>query len=515
MEGVMYLPPIHGEVSGSDYGAEAVTYSPYGPAAWNQHHDTTTDRTYRMEKHLNGLEKSVKGHGYEGHLVLENPYPDFSALNLNTSIKSESHFDDYRTVRYVSPGGPLGGDLTAASDTGSSPAEDWSPQFHFNQVNRNSTTSSPQNWTASSSHDMAFPRRSFWTADLDQPHPSHQSGAYPQGAVIPQETQHFPDPNPEPIPYDNADSIRLTSQPPQHLKLLTTQPSSSAETSDDDDSAMQDQDDAKDTDYLPSSSSRRRASANTSRSPTLSRRGNSRRTTLPTEPSTRISKPTTSPTAKRKSKGRKSTATPTSSATIPLTPPPRPFICPFAMYGCPSTFTAKNEWKRHISSQHLQLGFYRCDIGACNPDNHPSASPYSTSRTHNDFNRKDLFTQHLRRMHRRNGVEKADFERELEGVRGRCWVRRRDGPMGVQCEGCGRVSSGWEDWVECLGGHVEKDGFKISVGEYGTALKDWAIREGVVGETEHGRLALWGSKGLGSGGVGLVGGDEDAEGEDE
>lgn len=523
MEGMMYLP--FQDVSGNDYGAETVPYGAYSSAYFD---DTTTDidrphhhnhnhhHHHHFEKHLGMLEKTNKG--FDRHLILEGAYPGVSALDLSASLRAHSHPDYDRTRRYVSPSGPFGGDVTTASDTGSSPGEDWSPQLQFSSVSQHSSTSSPQTWTASSSSDIPISGRSFWTSDHSNysgiEH-THQSGAYPQAAVIPQETQHYPDPGPEPLSYENTDSIRLTSQP-QHLKLLTNQLTSSEDSSDDgDESTMPDPEDSKDADYTPSSNPRRRTPATTSRSPTLSRRAPSRRTTLPTEPPTRIAKSTNSPTTKRKSKGRKPTATPTASTAVPLAPPPRPFICPFAVYGCPSTFTAKNEWKRHISSQHLQLGFYRCDIGACNPDNHPAASPYSTSRTHNDFNRKDLFTQHLRRMHRRVGVERADFERELDGIRGRCWVRRREGPSGVQCEGCARSNSGWEEWVECLGGHVEKDGFKINVGEYGTALKEWAIREGVVGQTDNGRLALWGSKGMGSNGGGMVGGDEDAEGEDE
>ncbi|EZF70942.1 hypothetical protein H105_06858 [Trichophyton soudanense CBS 452.61] len=39
----------------------------------------------------------------------------------------------------------------------------------------------------------------------------------------------------------------------------------------------------------------------------------------------------------------------------------RIFTCVFAPYGCTSSFASKNEWKRHVLSQHLQLGFYRCD----------------------------------------------------------------------------------------------------------------------------------------------------------
>ncbi|KAK4150856.1 hypothetical protein C8A00DRAFT_17660 [Chaetomidium leptoderma] len=82
--------------------------------------------------------------------------------------------------------------------------------------------------------------------------------------------------------------------------------------------------------------------------------------------------------------------------------PVRPFSCVFDFAGCGGTFASKNEWKRHVASQHLLLNYWRCPEDACAP---PAGSPSSTHHTHTSqpngaiFNRKDLFTQHLRRMH--------------------------------------------------------------------------------------------------------------------
>ncbi|KAI4762548.1 hypothetical protein E4T52_04026 [Aureobasidium sp. EXF-3400] len=66
------------------------------------------------------------------------------------------------------------------------------------------------------------------------------------------------------------------------------------------------------------------------------------------------------------------------------------YPCPFLPYGCPASFSSKNEWKRHLNTQHLSLSTYRCDL--CIPKPSSSSSPQQT----NDFNRKDLFIQHLR-----------------------------------------------------------------------------------------------------------------------
>ncbi|KAJ9156340.1 Hydrogen peroxide stress regulator 1 [Pleurostoma richardsiae] len=125
----------------------------------------------------------------------------------------------------------------------------------------------------------------------------------------------------------------------------------------------------------------------------------------------------------------------------------RPFVCVFSFAGCTSTFASKNEWKRHVSSQHLLLHFWLCTEGACAQNKNggtPPASPSlpssssgksagargkvgaaaaaaaaaaSASSNRNAsspalpngaiFNRKDLYTQHLRRMHTPPHIKKA------------------------------------------------------------------------------------------------------------
>ncbi|KAJ5117963.1 hypothetical protein N7448_004390 [Penicillium atrosanguineum] len=184
----------------------------------------------------------------------------------------------------------------------------------------------------------------------------------------------------------------------------------------------------------------------------------------------------------------------------------RTFVCSFAPYGCESTFVSKNEWKRHVTSKHLQLGFYRCDVGKCSVDTHqispnnfvtPSPSPKSTSSTSapvqpNDFNRKDLFTQHLRRMHapwlqsgRRRApteVEHAAFEESLNQVRPRCWYSLRQPPHQSHCGFCQELFVGegsWDARMEHVGRHFER---KTHLGEEleDLLLRDWALREGIL-----------------------------------
>ncbi|KAJ4306187.1 hypothetical protein N0V88_000983 [Collariella sp. IMI 366227] len=64
----------------------------------------------------------------------------------------------------------------------------------------------------------------------------------------------------------------------------------------------------------------------------------------------------------------------------------RPFNCVFDFAGCPSTFASKNEWKRHVATQHLLLNYYVCTDGAC-----ATKPPPSSPCTGAIFNRKDLF----------------------------------------------------------------------------------------------------------------------------
>ncbi|KAJ5706601.1 hypothetical protein N7488_006402 [Penicillium malachiteum] len=200
---------------------------------------------------------------------------------------------------------------------------------------------------------------------------------------------------------------------------------------------------------------------------------------------------------------RRRAATSTSSTGSSL----RTFVCSFARYGCESTFVSKNEWKRHVTSQHLQLGFYRCDVGKCSMHTQNSSSCSSIhsslpqSRTPspapgqpNDFNRKDLFTQHQRRMHapwlqsgrRRTptDAEHAAFEASLEGVRQRCWVGLRTQPLQSQCVFCNETFTGdgsWDVRMEHIGRHFERDDRQsLGAESEDLSLREWGLNEGIL-----------------------------------
>ncbi|KAF2836430.1 hypothetical protein M501DRAFT_939403, partial [Patellaria atrata CBS 101060] len=175
------------------------------------------------------------------------------------------------------------------------------------------------------------------------------------------------------------------------------------------------------------------------------------------------------------------------------------FPCPFANYSCKSSFSSKNEWKRHVHTQHIKLGFWRCDL--C-----PTTTDGSNVPSYNDFNRKDLFTQHLRRMHstrdyvpKRRRDQSAPVkpptdehpvtEENLVDHQTRCYHRIREPPTQSSCLFCTKTFSGsgsWEDRMEHVGKHFEKE--KKGVSDFLNAsnwktdpfLQDWLLTEGLI-----------------------------------
>ncbi len=180
----------------------------------------------------------------------------------------------------------------------------------------------------------------------------------------------------------------------------------------------------------------------------------------------------------------------------------RPFPCAFSFAGCTSTFGSKNEWKRHIASQHLCLTYYRC-----------SSCPQSTAEGKgNEFNRKDLFTQHLRRMHAPFAIKKAlskadsklqaEWEQHVKDMQASCLVHRRQPPQRSACPkpDCSNVFEGagsWDDWTEHVGRHMEKG----EAGRLGVdrLLAKWALDQGIIERKEDGEYRLIGSEREGGG----------------
>jgi len=180
----------------------------------------------------------------------------------------------------------------------------------------------------------------------------------------------------------------------------------------------------------------------------------------------------------------------------------RPFPCAFSFAGCASTFGSKNEWKRHISSQHLCLQYYRCS----------SCPQSSADGKGNEFNRKDLFTQHLRRMHAPFAIKKAlskgdgklqaEWDAHVKDMQTTCLVTRRQPPQRSACPkpDCQSIFEGpgsWDEWTEHVGRHMEKgEASRIGVDPL---LAKWALEECIIesmGEDEY-RLCAGNGTGVG------------------
>jgi hypothetical protein len=240
-------------------------------------------------------------------------------------------------------------------------------------------------------------------------------------------------------------------------------------------------DDQADSDYKPKRNNRKRAHSNPSESISGKR--------------VRIStgrKSSNVSTESRKKKTRRASNSNNQNLNIKTTGAARPFLCPFAKYGCSATFGSKNEWKRHVATQHVRIGYWRCDL--CQPS-HDSAN---TTTYYNDFNRKDLFMQHLRRMHatpetpNSSAKDSSDDstlpvnEANLPRHQQRCFNKVRDLPESSSCLFCSRTFRGpnsWDERMEHVGRHFEKDGSTckdVTTWRVDKGFQQWLLNEGLV-----------------------------------
>ncbi|CAN9341327.1 unnamed protein product [Alternaria alternata] len=241
---------------------------------------------------------------------------------------------------------------------------------------------------------------------------------------------------------------------------------------------------ASDSDYSPSSSRKRRRSttSNSSSSRTLKRRKPIRKDSV-------VPSPTESVKLERKPRRASKTSKASTESSIQAEDR-RAFPCPLAAYGCTSNFSSKNEWKRHVSTQHIKLGYWRCDLCPPSTDSNDAHTLY-----YNDFNRKDLFTQHLRRMHAapkdKSSRTQKDYpvsEENLPKHQARCNLQLRDPPQHSTCLFCKRIFVGatsWDERMEHVGRHLEKDGSRLEMLDPATwnvdeKLERYLIDEGLI-----------------------------------
>ncbi|KAF3287545.1 hypothetical protein TWF970_007265 [Orbilia oligospora] len=126
----------------------------------------------------------------------------------------------------------------------------------------------------------------------------------------------------------------------------------------------------------------------------------------------------------------------------------KPYLCIFGFVGCSARFGARNEWKRHIATQHLFLYRYICDHQDCVEKNKAKTA----------FNRGDLFMKHLERMHaipnlgdRKPGdPELIAWKKEMRETKHRC-EQLRPPPQRMTCGFCPTTfEEGDKTWTELI-----------------------------------------------------------------
>jgi hypothetical protein len=222
----------------------------------------------------------------------------------------------------------------------------------------------------------------------------------------------------------------------------------------------------------------------------------------------RASKASSSPAVKR---GRTTKPVPKAAAKDSLNSThARAFICVFGFAGCTSTFASKNEWKRHVSSQHLNLNSWVCELGPCGKVQNQSKKDGGDLVKGSEFNRKDLFTQHLRRMHapfavKRQNKTKPEWEERVKELQVSSLRVKRQPPTQLACPlgDCDALFEGytcWDDRMEHVAKHLEKAAVSGGMDKFSVEQEDdnflvnWALTECIIEPKAGGGYKLCGEK---------------------
>lgn len=447
---------------------------------------TTANRTAELQLRLLNMEKSVAGHPQIYTATRDAGDSSFSCYPaLGAATLPDRHELQPRTgpnARYMSPSGSWGGDRSG-TEVDSSPSEgSRSPRSVW-------AFGSPYMQQEYTQDSLTFsPNRQIYHQAMETTEHPFPAGDQPSfcHSVTPQEIQHYPDPESESAPYGLRHPERNTGvcydEVKEREEVSPRVGMNQGYEDDEDDEEL----------YPPTKmmkfTTNLYAAADPPTTRSLSRRNKPKPAATP-----RTSRPNTRDRARGGGRAATGKAKPAHQNVDRL------FVCSFSHYGCPSTFQSKNEWKRHVTSQHLKLGFFQCDVGFCNPTK-GRRSVNTSGATGHRYNRKDLFTQHQRRMHKpqaliKNPSERLNtaFETSLEDVRQRCWIESRQPPMRSDCGFCDRHFEGvksWEDRMEHVGKHFENGDREEYEDE---ALREWALEEGLIQPSEDGRLVLTGN----------------------
>jgi hypothetical protein len=168
------------------------------------------------------------------------------------------------------------------------------------------------------------------------------------------------------------------------------------------------------------------------------------------------------------------------------------FICVFSFAGCASTFASKKEWKRHVYSQHLNLSVWVCELDICGG----IQQGFHTQNVSGlEFNRKDLFTQHLRSMHAPSSITRAkkttpdwDWEEQIKELQISCLRAKTHAHLKLRCpvEDCGAEFQGedcWDERMDHVAWHLERAAASLGVEvkqENDELLVSWALQQRII-----------------------------------
>ena len=112
----------------------------------------------------------------------------------------------------------------------------------------------------------------------------------------------------------------------------------------------------------------------------------------------------------------------------------------------------------------------------------------SPTEARDGFDRKDMFTQHMKRMHAppksASHVEWVAFEASLGKIQDRCHRQLRSPPSRSKCPYCpDKVFEGpgsWSDRLEHVGKHLEKNDVKKEDEVEDEDVRDWMVQQGFM-----------------------------------
>lgn len=173
----------------------------------------------------------------------------------------------------------------------------------------------------------------------------------------------------------------------------------------------------------------------------------------------------------------------------------RPFTCVFHHAGCDASFTSKMEWKRHVNSQHIRWTVFHCVQDNCanfSSDQVPRNIGPTTARPGKVFSRRDLYDQHVRRMHtpaKFTGNPVPEWTEKMNIMRQEARKERVKLPERLDCPvpDCKYQFLGetaWDKYMEHIAQHLERaaaghePSLRFKPENYDT-LFTWAAQPGV------------------------------------